>query len=84
MGGHAFQARRGLDLATLTARLKPCPSTNVPIPAVFRSQLMLCPATSWQKSGAVILSEGKDRSMHLQITCIDPSRPGGHSEGLGI
>ena len=67
MGGHAFQARRGLDLATLTARLKPCPSTNVPIPAVFRSQLMLCPATSWQKSGAVILIEAKDPCITNQL-----------------
>ena len=33
MGGHAFQARRALNLAALTARLKPCPPTNVPIPA---------------------------------------------------
>ena len=32
MGGHAFQARRALDLAAFTARLKPCPSTTVPIP----------------------------------------------------
>jgi hypothetical protein len=32
MGGHAFQARRAFDLAALTARLKPCPSTTVPIP----------------------------------------------------
>src|SRR5438094_10501269 len=35
MGGHAFQARRALNLAALTARLKPCPSTNVPIPRIF-------------------------------------------------
>ena len=39
MGGHAFQARRAFDLAALTARLKPCPSTTVPIPAFFRKLL---------------------------------------------
>ena len=37
MGGHAFQARRALDLVALTARLKPCPSTTAPIPAFFRN-----------------------------------------------
>jgi len=40
---------------------------------------VLCPATSWQKSGAVILGEARIRA--LQINCIDPLRPEGHSGG---
>jgi len=42
MGGHAFQARRALDLAALTARLKPCPSTTARIPAFFCSLWKPC------------------------------------------
>jgi len=33
--GTPFRRGRALNLAALTARLKPCPSTNVPIPAFF-------------------------------------------------
>jgi len=35
--GTPFQARRAFALAALTAWLKPCPSTTVPIPAFFRN-----------------------------------------------
>src|SRR5437667_6261010 len=38
-----------------------------PKTGVFRSQLMLCPATSWQKSGALILSEAKDPCITNQL-----------------
>jgi hypothetical protein len=44
MGGHAFQARRPLDLEALTARLKPCPSTKVPIPRVFFATCEVVPS----------------------------------------
>ena len=45
----------------------------------FREPLVLCPATSWHKSGAVILGEA--RAHVLLISCRDPSRPEGHSGG---
>src|SRR3989442_15893525 len=57
-------------------RLKPCSyestyrsagSAAPPQTGVFRSQLMLCPATSWQKSGAVILIEAKDPCITNQL-----------------
>src|SRR5437867_6713434 len=90
MGGHAFSARRALDLAHLRhggtdcgkthfqvpQRLKPCSyestyrsagSAAPPQTGVFRSQLMLCPATSWQNSGAVILIEAKDPCITNQL-----------------
>src|SRR5438132_8307685 len=35
--GAGQQASRALYLAALTARLKPCPSTTVPIPAFLRN-----------------------------------------------
>src|SRR5438552_16861400 len=37
--GAGQQASRALYLAALTARLKPCPSTTVPIPAFLRNLL---------------------------------------------
>ena len=43
----------------------------------FREPLVLCPATSWHKSGAVILGEA--RAHVLLISCRDPSRPEGPS-----
>jgi len=60
MGGHAFQARRPLDLEALTARLKPCPSTTAPIPRVFFRNLW-SRALPRQRSNRVVPQPVKSR-----------------------
>ncbi len=70
MGGHAFQARRALDLAALTARLKPCPSTTARIPAFFRSRES---RASTQEPRWQATSKAADRS--VRATRASPAPP---------
>jgi len=80
MGGQAFQARRALDLAALTARLKPCPSTTVPIscpnPRVFPQAVKSCPSQNTQ------CPEFFRKLLSHNLTCAAVGLRFGHGRGV--
>src|SRR5437870_12776959 len=75
----ALEALRYPKPGVFSAVFEVVPFRHCANPRVFRTPLVLCPAPSRQKSGAVILGEARIRA--LQINCRDPSRPEGHSGG---